>query len=875
MNNQQAIDIKKLPDDPAYRLAEIELYNWGPFSDLNQAEIDSYGTAVIGQTGSGKTTLVDALMTLIAQKPKYNLASTGGHESDRDLISYIRGVTGAGNESASNDHILRPGKTVTGVSAYFKSSKNVLHLTGVFWIDGSSSANADLKRAWIFSKNSQLRLTDFLHVFQERGMRGLKQLGQNEDGLKVYDSKKSYLAQIRRYFEVSDNAFTLLNRAAGLKQLNSIDDLFRELVLDDHSAFKRATEVAAEFDDLASIHTELEIAQKQQQTLLPIKIEYDKFIKNSEILSKKQNLLLIFPKWFALHLYQLWQAQENTAAKKIKQFEQVAITLDAQVNVAQENTDQCRDIYAKLGGASIEQLQQQIEQQLAVVNTCKLHIPDYQQLATRLKLDSELTAPSLAKNQQRAEQLQIEQQSLFEEKEQFAWDQGARQQQQLDRIKELETEIDNIKKSPGSNIPSHFQSFRSELAESLFIDEHELPFVAELLQVKSEQSIWRGAIERAVGSHRLRLLVPPDKYSAALNWINSRNNRLHVRLLNVKVPEKLAYFLDDGFTRKLNFKSHTHREALKFLLASIDRHCVDSPQSFKETSHAMTKEGLMSGKKGFSEKQDQKRLNQDWMTGFDNRDRLSQLGQDLSQKNAELIDFESLYKQAKQACSQIQQNITLLKQLCTLDFSQIDIATAQTQLQTYQSNLQSLLDPDSDTAVAKLKWEKAKQHLKSSDEWVTKNKIEIARAEDKRCHAQQQKENAYERTENGLNNEQQTSADNYFNKPTEQDIPNLSDIEREAANNLQNTINKFTAKVNDNTGRLARLMEKAKIADTGALVEADTQLEDIPAYLTQLNTLNEEALPEKQNRFLAYLNQSSDQGVTQLLSNIENEDRGT
>jgi hypothetical protein len=34
---------------------------------------------------------------------------------------------------------------------------------------------------------------------------------------------------------VGPNAFTLLNRAAGLKQLNSIDEIFRELVLDDHS----------------------------------------------------------------------------------------------------------------------------------------------------------------------------------------------------------------------------------------------------------------------------------------------------------------------------------------------------------------------------------------------------------------------------------------------------------------------------------------------------------------------------------------------------------------------------------------------------------------------------------------------------------------
>ena len=44
-----------------------------------------------------------------------------------------------------------------------------------------------------------------------------------------------------------------------------------------------------------------------------------------------------------------------------------------------------------------------------------------------------------------------------------------------------------------------------------------------------------------------------------------------------------------------------------------------------------------------------------------------------------------------------------------------------------------------------------------------------------------------------------------------------------------------------------------------------------PAYRERLRLLDTEALPEKLSRFLAYLNQSSDQGVTQLLSEIDSE----
>ena len=71
-------------------LRSLYVFNWGPFGGLHHAEFDAWGSALIGATGSGKTTLVDALMTLLVDKPRYNLASTGGTESDRDLMSYLR-----------------------------------------------------------------------------------------------------------------------------------------------------------------------------------------------------------------------------------------------------------------------------------------------------------------------------------------------------------------------------------------------------------------------------------------------------------------------------------------------------------------------------------------------------------------------------------------------------------------------------------------------------------------------------------------------------------------------------------------------------------------------------------------------------------------
>ncbi|MFZ2450729.1 MAG: ATP-binding protein [Methylovulum miyakonense] len=114
-------------------LSQLELYNWGGFNGRHQAAIDPAGTAVIGPTGSGKTTLVDALMTLLCVNPRYNLASTGGYESDRDLVSYVRGVSGPGDGGVDQSHIARPGKTVTAIAATFRNEDKLTRLGAVLW----------------------------------------------------------------------------------------------------------------------------------------------------------------------------------------------------------------------------------------------------------------------------------------------------------------------------------------------------------------------------------------------------------------------------------------------------------------------------------------------------------------------------------------------------------------------------------------------------------------------------------------------------------------------------------------------------------------------------------------------------------------------
>ena len=169
--------------------------------------------------------------------------------------------------------------------------------------------------------------------------------------------------------------------------------------------------------------------------------------------------------------------------------------------------------------------------------------------------------------------------------------------------------------------------------------------------------------------------------------------------------------MDDGFTRKLNFKPHPHREALKHLLAAIDRHCVSGAAQLQTTPHGLTAEGMMSGASGRFDKQDQRRLDQDWMTGFDNRDRLAQLQSELQQARAAMQDSETNLQRAESACTQAEREMNLLGKLENYRFADIDVPGISARIDQLNQRLLLIAEPDSETAKARQRWESAKQQL--------------------------------------------------------------------------------------------------------------------------------------------------------------------
>lgn len=859
------------PDIKTYKLTRLDLYNWGGFEGRHSVDIDSRGTAIIGPTGSGKTTLVDALMTLLTEHPKYNLASTGGHESDRDLVSYVRGVSGAGTSDDSNAHIARSRKTLTGIAATFSDNNEPLTIGALFWMDGTSSGASDLGRLWIFSRVAESGLDSWLEAHHEGGARRLTHLKNDTAGLEVWASKKAYLARLRDFFEVGDNAFTLLNRAAGLKQLNSIDEIFRELVLDDKSAFERAAQVVREFDDLQAIHAELELARRQVAALAPLRTLAAQRTTQQESIEKATSIKSLLPTWFAEHAHRQWTLRCEELAKDVERLTASESSTSAELDKATQETDHLRAIYLKAGGADVESLRNYITSERSRSEGVARHADQYQHLIRRLGLDDALSLTSFRANQERLpslkEHLVAERHERQQDQESIAG-RAHLLREQRDRY------VDEIKESsarPNSNIPPRYHSFRVKLAESLNLTEGDVPFVAELIRVKPAEKAWRGAIERAIGGHRLRVLVPSSHLKDALRWVNKRDNQMHVRLLEVGTPVGTPRFKEDGYTRKLDFANHPYRETVKHLLAENDRHCVASSDDLQNLPFAMTIEGLMSGQRGFFDKLDQAPLSQDWCTGFDNKDRLDQLKDALTTVENDLTEVQDALRASRNQLEELAQKLGLLDRLAALQFQDIDLETATARIRELEERLARLTDPSSDAGKAQAAWQDADRLAKTIRASLQEIQVSLKTEENALLQAQGDRERAHKRVGIGLDAEQRHLLAGHEPSLEGVSLSDLPDVERARLNELDTRISRLRADLSACERRLVSVMGDAKREDRGALAEVGTDLNDLPAYLERLRILEQEDLPAKQQRFQDYLNQSSDQGVTQLLTDIDNE----
>jgi uncharacterized protein YPO0396 len=263
-----------------FRLARLELYNWGTFDQRVWALTpDGRNALVTGDIGSGKSTIVDAVTTLLlpAHKIAYNKAA-GAEIRERSLRSYVLGhYKSERNEITGGTHpiALRDATKFSVLLGVFANEgyDETVTLAQVFYLrNGDVGGQPD---RFYVTADSALSVSGQFAGFGT-DMNSLRRKLRALPGARLHDGFPEYGRDFRRRLGIeSEQAMELFHQTVSMKAVGNLTDFVREHMLEPFDAAGAVVDIISHFEDLTKAHEAVQRAQAQLALLDPLLKELD------------------------------------------------------------------------------------------------------------------------------------------------------------------------------------------------------------------------------------------------------------------------------------------------------------------------------------------------------------------------------------------------------------------------------------------------------------------------------------------------------------------------------------------------------------------------------------------------------------------------
>ena len=513
------------PDRPGFRLQLLEIFNWGTFDSSNhkvfQFRPEGRTSLLVGHNGSGKSTLVDAITTLLGCNRNYNLAA-GAKSRERTTKTYIKGaydqVADESNKSVSM--FLRPkGDQLTALSAQFTDEKlgKTFTLLQILYL-----RNGDSDDRVYAIKDGSCDLSVSLN-----GLNKSDEIRKHLKSLGFQTTKKptEYLGWIARRTGMRSKAIDMFNQTVAVKNIDSLTKFVRDHMLEATNWREKVQSLLTHFNDLSQAHQQLERARKQIDLLKPVRSIGKDYHEKVATLRDLELRLQAADLFFADQFVAIFEPELEAQRSKVAQMSQAIEQLGEQLTQLGNTVRQLQNEIDQAGGDRLKQLPQLIVNgELRLQNTTEKR-RTFEELLAKCHLETKVeSADSLDQAQKSlAEALVAADQQAVELEETQAAAIGSQV-----RIKsELATEQKELEllESRRTNLPPKFVAMRTQICSDLQIDEAQLPFAAELIEVAKDESKWQASIEMVLNSFALSLLVPERYYKRVRAYLET--NRIH------------------------------------------------------------------------------------------------------------------------------------------------------------------------------------------------------------------------------------------------------------------------------------------------------------------------------------------------------------
>ena len=693
------------PRQEQFRLRRLQVFNWGTFGGLVEVPIAERGFLFVGRSGSGKSTLLDAMSALLVPPNlvDFNAAARESERSgrDRNLASYVRGAWADQQDSDSGEiatQYLRRGSTWSALVVEYRSALGqVVSLVRLFWIAGSGSAAADVKKHYMvcerpFDIDCELQGFDL-------DLRRLKaRVGED---VHHFDTFSAYAERFRRLLGIgSEMALKLLHKTQSAKNLGDLNQFLRGFMLDEPETFAAAERLVADFGELDAAHQSVVTARRQVQMLQPAREKHEQLQQLRRASGELEEQQLGVDGYREQRRLGLLDARLGELAVRVDALQgELGQQERALTNHDQRLLDLEEQRRAQ-GGDAIDRLEHEADEKQGLLKTCERHRANARDACKGLGWTLPADANAFASLQGEARGLQERAQQFDADIERDMDAIKADKREAERRFGEVRVEIEVLKRNP-SSIPAPMQALRQRLCEALDLSENALPFVGELMQVKPEHAAWRGAIERVLHGFALALLVDERLYGQVAAWINQTH--LGGKLVYYRVGRAEERFgrhpESRSLVHRLELRDHAMRDWLRAELARrFDYACVDGVAQLRQVERGITREGLVKHRGERHEKDDRRAIGErrHWVLGFDNRDKLAEFEEERRELAATIAGSDGRIDALRKQRQQAEARRGHARVLDGLHWDDIDIVPLLRRLSDIAEQLKRLREADAD-----------------------------------------------------------------------------------------------------------------------------------------------------------------------------------
>jgi len=696
-------------DAPQWRLVSMQAVNWGSLDGYHHVDFDEGATLISGGSGVGKSTLLDAWLALIMPPTvPFNGASndiaTGrarGKEQ-RNLVTYLRGLTGSVSDSSDGSMLeknLRGNSSATwgALSATFEHSNGKRYtLFRAYFVPTSARTASDIVNK-MGALDGNVDLRDLEPAARER--METKAIRRVLPGASIYKTYAQFSAEFCSALSIGDagsgeNVLRLLARIQGGYRIRGVDELFKDLVLEQPATYEAADRALEHYGDLVSAHQQMKDAQEQMTALSSIEDNY----KNWESGQQEVDILdevgvtssdehSPARRWETITAMDLASEELDDVEAVVAQHEGAVAGLDSTIADLDTQLAEVEVAIANSGGDAVEQLQ------------ARLQLLTTQRSERAYRLESFTSRTNvLGRTWTQETFTEATQRATGEIDDARAQEEAAREaaegvSQSLYELRsasqEITAEIESLR-GRNSLIAARDHDARVQLATAAGLRADDVPFLAELVDVKPDQERWRTAIELVLRSVAMVALVDDSRLDDFSDAIDSVRVPRRVRFEGVTTGPRTAPAVDeDWVSGKVVVKDGPFAAAVWEKLTSphIDALCVDSPTDLAGGGRRVTESGqTRDGRRGAHGGHGQRPI-----LGFSNQTRIRELASELKDLQTRSAELTETKQQHDQQAVEATMRASAWQAVLETRWPDIDVASLDTEMAATQENVERLL----------------------------------------------------------------------------------------------------------------------------------------------------------------------------------------